>query len=323
MAKIDLILSADFFQETPDLKLSGNLDLGLFPEISAGKLRSYAFWKFRSYSITANFPRETSDLTLPGNLDLIPFWQNLNFSQKFSPGNLRSDAFRDYQRCSVLFQSCFSLKQSCFRAVQGCFPLIQRCSALVKMRHILVWNSKNTLINTTFALFSVHFLLKTLNFSLFTILHGTCDKEAWGRGGRFNSNFWPEFRRNDFFHSWYTPKEHVFRDPNTFSNLYEAFSSVSHFVLIQHWTALIQRKAALNSSETALISAGFLNPFWNSADQRWNFWNLWNSADQRWFALGLQPGMDWINFLLKNLLFSSCTQISNDYWEKTILLDCN
>ena len=190
----------------------------------------------------------------------------------------------------MLFQSCFSLKQSCSRAVQGCFPLIQRCSALVKIRHILVWNSKNTLINTTFALFSIHFLLKTLFFSLFTILQGTCDQEAWGRGGCVNSNFWLEFRRNDFFHSWYTPKEHVFRDPNTFSNLHEAFSSVSHFVLIQRWTALIQRKPALSSSETALISAGFLNPFWNSADQRWNFWNLWNSAVQRWFALGLQPG---------------------------------
>ena len=87
MAKIDLILSsvykiiyihyyslsADFFQETPDLKLSGIFDLGLFPQISTRKLRSYAFWKFRSYSSTANFPRETSDLTLPGNLDLIPF----------------------------------------------------------------------------------------------------------------------------------------------------------------------------------------------------------------------------------------------------------
>ena len=184
---------------------------------------------------------------------------------------------------SELFQRWFSLKQSCFRAVQGCFPLIQRCSALVKVRHILVWNSKNTLINTTFALFSVHFLLKTLYFSLFTILQGTCDQEAWGRGGCVNSNFWLKFRRNDFFHSWYTPTEHVFRDPNTFSNLHEAFSSVSHFVLIQRWTALIQRKPAL-------ISAGFLNPFWNSADQRWNFWNLWNSAVQRWFALGLQPG---------------------------------
>ena len=265
------------------------------------KLRSYAFWKFRSYSSTANFPRETSDLTFPRNLDLILFWQNLNFSQKFSTRNLRSDAFRDYQRCSVLFQSCFSLKKSCFRANQGCFPLIQCCSVLIKIHHILVWNSKNTLINTTFALFSVDFLLKTLYFSLSTILQGTCDQEAWGRGGCVNSNFWLGFRRNDLLQSWYTPKEHVFRDPNTFSNLHEAFSSVSHFVLIQRWTALIQRKPALNSSETALISAGFLNPFWNSAgflnpfwnsaDQRWIFWNLWNSAVQRWFALGLQPGI--------------------------------
>ena len=281
-------------------------------QISVRKLRSYAFWKFRSYSSTANFPRKTSDLTLPGKLDLIPFWQNLNFSQKFSPGHLRSDAFRDYQRCSVLFQSCFSLKQSCLRAVQGCFPLIQRCSALVKIRHILVWNSKNTLINTTFALFSVHFLLKTLFFSLFTILQGTCNQEAWDGGGCVNSNFWLEFRQNDFFHTWYTPKEHVFRDPNTFSNLHEAFSSVSHFVLIQRWTALIQRKPALNSSETALISAGFLNPFWNSADERWNFWNLWNSAVQRWFALGLQP----VKYIPS--LQNSTTNCNIQFWQHTL-----
>ena len=251
------------------------------------KLKSYAFWKFRSYSSTANFPRETSDLTLPGKLDLIPFWQNLNFSQKFSRGNLRSDAFRDHQRCSVLFQSCFSLKQSCFRAVQGCFPLIQRCWALVKIRHILVWNSKNTLINTTFALFSVHFLLKTLFFSLFTILQGTCDQEAWGKGGCVNSNFWLEFRRIDFFHSWYTPKEHVFRDPNTFSNLHEAFSwFLSSFWFSaeqrwfrenQRWTALKQRWSALvflTHSETALISAEIFEIYETalfSADLLWDF----------------------------------------------------
>ena len=104
-----------------------------------GKLRSYAFWKFRSYSSTANFPRETSDLTLPGNLDLIPFWQNLNFSQEFSPGNLRFDAFKDNQPCSVLFQSCFSLKQSCFRAVQGCFPLIQKLPRLSEVIELQLW----------------------------------------------------------------------------------------------------------------------------------------------------------------------------------------
>ena len=40
-------LSPDFVQVTPDIKLSGNLDLNLFPQISAGKFRSYAFWKFR------------------------------------------------------------------------------------------------------------------------------------------------------------------------------------------------------------------------------------------------------------------------------------
>ena len=49
MAKVELILSADFFQETPDLKLSGNLDLGFFRK----------------------FLRESLDRTLSGNLDLI------------------------------------------------------------------------------------------------------------------------------------------------------------------------------------------------------------------------------------------------------------
>ena len=47
MAKVDIVLSADFFQETPDLKLSGNLDFSLFSQISAGKLRFYAFWEIR------------------------------------------------------------------------------------------------------------------------------------------------------------------------------------------------------------------------------------------------------------------------------------
>ena len=80
MANLDLILfpdlipkTADLIPKTPDFKLSENLDLGLFSQNSVGKLKSYAFWKFRSYSSTANFTRETSDLTLPGNLDLIPF----------------------------------------------------------------------------------------------------------------------------------------------------------------------------------------------------------------------------------------------------------
>ena len=265
--------TADLIPKPPDFKLSGNLDLGLSSQISVGKLRSYAFWKFRSHSSTANFPRETSDLTLPGNLDLIPFWQNLNISQEFSPGNLRSDAFRDNQPCSVLFQSYFSLKESCFRAVRGCFPLIQRCSALVKIRHILVWNSKNTLTNTTFALFSVHFLLKTLFFSLFTILQVTYDQEARGRGGCVNSNFWLEFRRNDFFIAGTLQKNMFFVIPipfRTYTKHFRRFLDSFWSSAEQRWTALIQRKPALNSSETALISAGFLNPFWNSADQRWN-----------------------------------------------------
>ena len=220
------------------------------------KLRSYAFWKFRSYSSTANFPRETSDLTLPGNLDLTPFWQNLNISQEFSPGNLRSDAFRDNQPCSVLFQSCFSLKQSCFRAVQGCFPLIQRCSALVKIRHILVWNSKKTLINTTFALFSIHFLLKTPYFSLlFTILQVTCDQEAWGRGGCVNLNFWLEFRPNDFFIAGTLQKNMFVVIPIPFRTYTKHFRR-------------------------------FLDSFWSSAEQRWFRENQrWTALKQRWSAL--------------------------------------
>ena len=46
-------LSADFFQETPDLEISGILDLSLFSQISTGKLRSYLSWKFRNYSAMA------------------------------------------------------------------------------------------------------------------------------------------------------------------------------------------------------------------------------------------------------------------------------
>ena len=40
-------LSSYFVQVTPDLKLSGNLYLNPFPQISAGKIRLYAFWNFR------------------------------------------------------------------------------------------------------------------------------------------------------------------------------------------------------------------------------------------------------------------------------------
>ena len=46
-------LSADFLQETPDPKLSGNLDLSLFSQISAGKLRSYLSWIVTNYSVMA------------------------------------------------------------------------------------------------------------------------------------------------------------------------------------------------------------------------------------------------------------------------------
>ena len=47
MAKLDIDLSADFLQETPDFGISGNLGFSLFSQISAGKLRFYAFWEFR------------------------------------------------------------------------------------------------------------------------------------------------------------------------------------------------------------------------------------------------------------------------------------
>ena len=171
----------------------------------------------------------------------------------------------------MLFQSCFFLKQSCFRAVQGCFLLIQRCSALVKIRHILVWNSKKkTLINKTFAFFQSTFYSKPYISAFSVFYRSRATKKHEEKAGAPIRIFDWIFAGMIFFHSWYTPKEHVFHDPNTFSNLHEAFSSVSQFVLIQRWTALIQRKPALNSSETALISAGFLNPFWNSVDQRWN-----------------------------------------------------
>ena len=56
MPKLDLSFSANFLQQTPDIKLSGNLDPSLFPQLSAGKLRSYAFWKFRSDSRPQIFP---------------------------------------------------------------------------------------------------------------------------------------------------------------------------------------------------------------------------------------------------------------------------
>ena len=69
MPKLDLSFSANFLQQTSDLKLSGNLDLSLFSQISAGELRSYFSWKFRNYSVmaklylvlSADFFQETPD----------------------------------------------------------------------------------------------------------------------------------------------------------------------------------------------------------------------------------------------------------------------
>ena len=40
MPKLDLSFSANFLQQTSDLKLSGNLDFSLLSQISAGELRS-------------------------------------------------------------------------------------------------------------------------------------------------------------------------------------------------------------------------------------------------------------------------------------------
>ena len=79
----DLITkTANLIPKPPDFRLCGNLDLGLFPQISVGKLRTYAFWKFRFYSSTANFPRETRDPKPSGKLDF-------GLSQNFA-GKLRS-----------------------------------------------------------------------------------------------------------------------------------------------------------------------------------------------------------------------------------------
>ena len=47
MAKLHIVLSADFLKETPDFAISGILGFSLFSQISAGWLRFYAFWKFR------------------------------------------------------------------------------------------------------------------------------------------------------------------------------------------------------------------------------------------------------------------------------------
>ena len=123
----------------------------------------------------------------------------------------------------------------------------------------------------------------------------------------FLTGYSPEW----FFHSWYTPKEHVFRDPNTFSNLHEAFSSVSRFVLIQRWTALIQRKPALNSSETALISAEIhkiSETALFSADLLWDFNpGLYNPRKPAMNVLRLTAGpiLGVLYLLLQKLFWNS------------------
>ena len=93
MPKLYLSFSAYFLQQTSDLKLSGNLDLSVFSQTSAGELRSYFSWKFRKYSAMAkldivfsgDFSQETPDLKLSGKLE--------SSLSQISPGNLRFYAF--------------------------------------------------------------------------------------------------------------------------------------------------------------------------------------------------------------------------------------
>ena len=81
MPKLDLSFSANFLQQTSDLKPSGNLDLSLFSQISAGNLTFYAFWKIdHSFFLqisAGNLPfYMLSGKLLPiprQNLDLIHF----------------------------------------------------------------------------------------------------------------------------------------------------------------------------------------------------------------------------------------------------------
>ena len=94
MPKLDLSFSANVLQQTSDLKLSGNLYLGLFSKISAGELRSYFSWKIRSYSAMANidivlsadFLQETTNFGISGIFGFSLFPQ-------ISAGKLRFYAF--------------------------------------------------------------------------------------------------------------------------------------------------------------------------------------------------------------------------------------
>ena len=159
------------------------------------------------------------------------------------------------------------------------------------------WNWNSTRRNKQFEIlrhkiYLWFFLDSPPYVSVFITLQVTCAQGAWERGRVRQFEFFNLIFAGCFFHSWYTPKEHVFSHPNTFLNLQKAIWLISQHILIQRWTTLIQRKPALNSSETVLVSADFLNPFWNSAGQRWNLWNLWNSADQRWNLWNLWNSAD-------------------------------
>ena len=68
-------------------------------------------------------------------------------------------------------------------------------------------------------------------------------------GGYYNSNF----HLKQIFHSWSTPKQVFFCDPDTFLNTKKAFSSFSQHILTQRWAAL-----KINSIETLLFNAVFL-----------------------------------------------------------------
>ena len=135
-----------------------------------------------------------------------------------------------------------------FRAVFLWFSAVQRWSKFVTF-----WSErvKKTLVNTTFALFSVHFTQNPIFQPFYQV---TCDQEAWGRGGCVNSNFWLEFRRNDFFIAGTLQKNMFFVIPLPFR------THTKHF-------------------------RRFFDSFWSSAEQRWFRENQrWNSADQRWFS---------------------------------------
>ena len=90
MAKLDIVLSADFLQETPDLKLSGNLELSL-SQISAGNLRFYAFWKI-DHSFFRKFLQISKHRIFIGKLEGHLFFSEKAFSS-IHEAHLRKKTF--------------------------------------------------------------------------------------------------------------------------------------------------------------------------------------------------------------------------------------